>query len=430
MSLARVRQAFSFKANVRSLWFRPSERYAAVDGLRAMAMLWVVLTHLSLALSAMVPYDAYVATMDRLPWLFPWVLHGEKSIDTFFVISGFLIGGMLLGEEKRAGRVAVPRFFARRYLRLMPAYAVSIALLLAIGVDADKAKYVWANLLYVNNFLPRQHMFMDPSWSLAVEEQFYVLMPFFLTFVFLRAQHKARLLGALVALSLVIDAVVIARHPHVTAVSYGAHFIWCAPGYDSEYFDAIYVNLYTRFAPFLFGFWVAWGQSAFEPRLRALFDTRPALTEALLAGGVLLMVGVCAVPACDPRVTLPYAARWAFVLLQRHVWAAGIAMVLVAVIHARGALSRGARAFLAARVWYLVAQLSYTGYLFHLYCVLPALAIALTIAHPGQPFLDAVKTLQASEFLVAYALTLALSFLVGSFVYLAVERPLLEMRPR
>ena len=180
MDLSRIIRAYSLRDNVRSIFLRPAERYAAIDGLRALSMLWVVLAHLSLALTRGMSFEAYLGVFDRAPWM-PYVLHGEKALDTFFVISGFLIGLMLLAERAKRGRVDLRRFYARRYLRSMPAYAVGLAILWVLHVQGpEKEKYVWANILYVNNFLPQRHMFMDWSWSLAVEEQFYLRLPLLL----------------------------------------------------------------------------------------------------------------------------------------------------------------------------------------------------------------------------------------------------------
>jgi peptidoglycan/LPS O-acetylase OafA/YrhL len=430
MDLARVRQALSFKANVRSLWDRPNDRYASIDGLRALSMLWVVLTHLSLVVSHFIPYDAYVRMMDRSAWLFAWVLHGEKALDSFFVISGFLIGGMLLSEHKRNGRIDLRRFFARRYLRLMPAYAVALALLLAVGVERDKASYVWANILYVNNFLPQRHMFMDVSWSLAVEEQFYVVMPLFLIGLFFRVKKRASLLVALVALSLAIGAVVLALHPNITKVGYGENFIHCAPHYSSEYFDSLYVNLYTRFSPFVFGFGLAWAISSQEARIREVLGRRRSLADGMLVVGVLLLVGVIAMPAFDPHVMIPPTVLWLYIVFQRQVWSAGILLVMFGVLFAERGLSRGVSRFLAARVWYPIAQLSYCSYLFHLGCVLPALALATHLQRPQLTFVEAAASLQPTELLLGYVFTMVFSFLVGAFVYLGVERPFLNLRPR
>ena len=431
MDLARIRQAFSPRENLRSLWNRPAERFAPIDGIRALSMLWVVITHLSLVLSRLIPYDAYVRTMDRSRWLFVWILHGEKALDTFFVVSGFLIGAMLLSEHARKGHIELGRFYARRYLRLMPAYAVALLVLLASGVEGkEKASYVWANILYVNNFLPQRHMFMDPSWSLAVEEQFYVILPLFLLGVFFRVRSRLLSLVALFALSLAVCALVLALHPGVARVPYGDHFIVNSPHFSSEYFDAMYVNLHTRFAPFVLGIGLAWAVGSHEARLRDLLGRRRYTSEVLLVAGLLLLIGVVAVPAFDPHVEIPSPWLWLYMLIERHVWSLGILLVTIAVLYPGGSLARGLSRFLAARIWYPVAQLSYCSYLFHLGCVLPGLWLGMLILRPGVSPQEALLGLGPSELLLSYFFTLFFAFLVGGFTYLAVERPFLNLRPR
>jgi peptidoglycan/LPS O-acetylase OafA/YrhL len=429
MDLPRILQAFSPKANLRTLWHRPGARYAAVDGLRALSMLWVVATHFCLVVTHFMPYAAYVRIMDANRWLFAWVLHGEKALDTFFVISGFLIGHMLFVEHARAERIDLRRFYARRYLRLMPAYGVALLVLLASGGERAKAPYVWANLLYVNNFLPRAHMFMDPSWSLAVEEQFYICLPLFLLGFFFRARRRVLLLGALLALSLVVCAVVLVRHPTITRIPYGDHFIACAPHASDEYFDALYDNLATRFAPFVLGIGLAWATAMHEPRLRAIF-ARPHVAGGVLAAGLVLLAAVVAVPAFDPHVTLSQPVLFAYVLCERHMWSFGVLLVTVAVLFPAGALPSVLSRVLAARVFYPIAQLSYCSYLFHLACVLPALAVVANVLHPGTPPARFLTSLGASDILAGYALTLFFAFTVGALAYLLVERPFLNLRPR
>jgi peptidoglycan/LPS O-acetylase OafA/YrhL len=431
MDFARIRRAFSFKANFRSVWERPGERYAAIDGLRAISMLWVVLTHLCLVVSRFVPYDAYVGMMDRNRWLFSWVFHGEKALDSFFVISGFLIGLMLLNEHEKRGRIQLGRFFARRYLRLMPAYAVALVVLYVSGVEGpEKSSYVWANILYVNNFLPQRHMFMDPSWSLAVEEQFYVCLPLFLIGIFFQARSRLASLVTLFGLSLVICAVVLAVHPNVTHTQYGENFIVCSPHFSSEYFDSLYVNLYTRFAPFVLGLGLAWASVSREAQMKELFARWRGLSDGLLVAGTAALVAVLLVPAFDPHVTIPHPLLYAFVLLHRHVWSVGVLFVMTALLFPGGALSRGVSWFLAARVWYPIAQLSYCSYLFHLGCVLPGLFLALHLLRPGVAFQDGLLVLGAPDLVLAYVLTLSFAFLVGTVMYVLVERPFLNLRPR
>jgi len=138
----------------------PTERSAAVhgrivqlDGLRAVAILAVLLNH---------------AVHVPLMW---------AGVDVFFVLSGFLITGILLAR-KRAGGDYFSYFYRRRVFRILPAY---IAALLAYGLIFGWTTFhPWPLMAFFGmNFqaLYAQHPNPLPLWSLAVEEQFYLVWP-------------------------------------------------------------------------------------------------------------------------------------------------------------------------------------------------------------------------------------------------------------
>jgi len=170
----------------------PRARIAGLDGLRALAVLLVVLYH-----------------------LFPaWLLRsGYVGVDVFFVISGFLITTLLLRERARDGRVHLRRFWARRARRLLPALAavvsVSASLAWIVGGDvlvdmgqqvlgAATFSYNWISMADGGSYFSAA----DPEifrnlWSLAVEEQFYLLWPLVLPLFLLLPGRRRRALAAL-----------------------------------------------------------------------------------------------------------------------------------------------------------------------------------------------------------------------------------------
>src|SRR5438874_2564773 len=144
----------------RSLGYQP-----ALDGLRAVAVLAVFGFH---------------ATSSGVPG-------GYVGVDLFFVLSGFLITSLLLEERVRTGRVRLSWFYARRFLRLAPALvALLLCYVLCYGLwKGDRwptalksaglaAVYLsnWARSLGVNDM-----GWVGHTWSLSVEEQFYLLWP-------------------------------------------------------------------------------------------------------------------------------------------------------------------------------------------------------------------------------------------------------------
>ena len=102
---------------------------------------------------------------------------GQYGVDLFFVISGWLIGGLYWRELRDHGKVSIRRFLLRRWLRTIPPYLV--ALFLAWGGVAlvRKEPFDAGYLLFLQNYYQRLPFFLV-SWSLCVEEHFYLVLPF------------------------------------------------------------------------------------------------------------------------------------------------------------------------------------------------------------------------------------------------------------
>ncbi len=429
----RVRRAFSLRDNLGSIWRRPAGRQAPVDGLRALSMLTVIATHVFMGMSLASEFRACRSYLDSLPPWMGFVWHGEKSLDTFFVISGFLIGGLLLAERDRTGRIDVRRFYLRRYLRLTPTYVVAILCFgygfhAAGGELATHVRYAWTNIMYVNNFVPWKKTFMDWTWSLAVEEQFYMVLPLFLIVVFFRVRHRTALLVAAFVSSLVVDALVLSRHPRILGSSFAYfHFKTC-PGFSSEYLDAMYVNLYTRYGPFVLGVLLAHLQIRHDDRLRRLVASRPVVNDAIFCAGVAICVAVVSAPVYEMEPTWSPSMLTAYMLLHRHVWSTGISLMLVACLYPSGPISRAAAGFLSARAWYAIAQLSYSTYLFHGAFGMISVVLLAKILDPTLDPLHALATFGVPELGLCFVLTVVLSFAFGTVMYLLVERPFINLR--
>lgn len=185
-----------------SVQFRPSStgsktHLAGLDGVRALAVIGVLLYHSEL----------------------PWFQGGFLGVDVFFVLSGFLITGLLAREFERTGGLDIRGFYLRRFRRLVPAL---VLLLLTVLIGSaffvpDAAPRVrgdgLAALLYVSNwwliangqsyfeFISRPPL-LQHLWSLAIEEQFYLLWPVCVLLLMWRVGRRGLGITALV-LSLV-----------------------------------------------------------------------------------------------------------------------------------------------------------------------------------------------------------------------------------
>lgn len=107
---------------------------------------------------------------------------GHTGVDFFFILSGYLITTLLLREQDRTGQINLKAFYWRRILRIVPIYffVVTLSAIYEIGVQGrtenlDLLPYYY---LFLSNFIEgRDMMFLSPTWSLAMEEQFYMVWP-------------------------------------------------------------------------------------------------------------------------------------------------------------------------------------------------------------------------------------------------------------
>jgi peptidoglycan/LPS O-acetylase OafA/YrhL len=157
------------------------EYFPALDGVRALAIAGVLFAHVLGAAGFLLnpghPADRAVIAAALRGWI---------GVDLFFVLSGFLITRILL--ESRASPVYYQRFYARRVLRIFPLYYTALALTLLLLprlstlFDADRSS-AWVYWLYVSNIPAalwaawREPFYLAHFWSLAIEEQFYVVWP-------------------------------------------------------------------------------------------------------------------------------------------------------------------------------------------------------------------------------------------------------------
>jgi peptidoglycan/LPS O-acetylase OafA/YrhL len=151
-------------------------RYPALHGLRVVAILTVVQIHVTsmFLVEEKLPFDPDFASVSLAIFF---------GMDLFFMLSGFLIGSILLYSLEQSGQQHVRRFWLRRAFRTFPAYYVVLTLLAVIGhLTVAQRHNLPYELAYLTNYreLKRATVVMLWGWSLAVEEQFYLTVPLLL----------------------------------------------------------------------------------------------------------------------------------------------------------------------------------------------------------------------------------------------------------
>jgi peptidoglycan/LPS O-acetylase OafA/YrhL len=145
--------------------------------------------------------------MEQPPQIFPawlqailerWHLCGGQGVDLFFVLSGFLVSGLLFAEFKQHGGISIKQFYLRRGWKIYPAFYFLLAFSyichpLVYG-DKIRDRIFYSDLLFIQSY---QLAYWNHTWTLAVEEHFYILLPLLLLLLVRRHPGEANPFRAL-----------------------------------------------------------------------------------------------------------------------------------------------------------------------------------------------------------------------------------------
>ena len=171
----------------------PNSRLAGLDFLRVVAVLMVLGNHTTICPPEVSAFLNQVTSV--------WDRGGWTGVDLFFVLSGFLISGLLFNEYRQRGDIDIKRFLIRRGLRIYPAFWFLLLITVLVSVLTHETLYrggYLSELLFLQNYHPS---IWGHTWSLAVEEHFYVfLSALFLLLLFLHRKHSTRAFASIPAL--------------------------------------------------------------------------------------------------------------------------------------------------------------------------------------------------------------------------------------
>lgn len=415
---------FHFKDANRSLVARTKNRYAALDGLRALSIIVIIFFHTYFVFAGYVSEAYFRAFTDTIPLFLRWLVHGDYSVDLFFVLSGFLVGGLLLREYQSTQRFDIKRFYLRRTARLYPTYLLlilltAIPLWLSSKPEASVTlRQLWANVFYVLNFLPYDEMRLKWTWSLAVEEQFYLILPALLFMAFRLKKVFIALIG-LIILSLLIRALIIAQYPAILSTDFlnqaFAHF----EHFDPTAFETLYDNFYSRFGVMILGVLLAYFYTFHNQRCAAIVS-RPLVNGllALLGCGISGAMMLQSVTYTEQTPGIP--SQWWYQMGHRHLFGLAITLMMACCLWPARGIGQWLNRFLSLKLFFPIAQLSYSMYLFHLPVVGLVCANGIYWITP-----EAV-----TPFTLLYLSLggIAINILVAYIVYITVEYPFLRLR--
>ena len=350
----------------------------SLDGLRALAVLLVLWCHVPLDL------PGYPEWLRMANW---WIGPGGLGVELFFALSGFLITSILIAE--RDADIPVRWFLLRRVLRIFPIY---YGLLLVMLVVQPGPGIAWC-AAYLGNvanvFAPGAvPLNLEHTWSLCVEEHFYLLWPLVVAFTSNRTARRVLVFGAIPIATL-------------GALAIG----WSLPIERANL-------IIERLSPFRFLTLAGGALVAFaEPQLRA--DAR----RLLLRGAMLTGLGLLTLPPFG-FVVLPFlwlgVAWWPIELgstvTRVHMTLLCTGLLLLSLYPARHRLAP--QQLLSLAPLRAIGRISYGLYLYHL-------PIFLWVLHPA-----------AEADGIAVALAWGATFAVATGSYWLIERPILRFAAR
>jgi peptidoglycan/LPS O-acetylase OafA/YrhL len=252
-------------------------RMLQIDVLRGVAIVMVLLHHADT-----------IIPPERSGFLKPLAhfgrVYGWTGVDLFFVLSGFLIGGLLFQEIKRRDSLSIKRFIFRRGFKIWPSYYLWVLYWIVHPILKNHENPIRAirdmapNLLHIQNYtyMPHEH-----TWSLSAEEHFYLALPLLLGWLLSRARQPRAALKALpgicAGLSVIctaLRAVTAAVHPYTAAegIKWGWHVL---------------TPTHLRMDALMFGVFLAY-MHHFEPEKLQWIKDRRSARVALFTGGLAL----------------------------------------------------------------------------------------------------------------------------------------------
>lgn len=173
-------------------------RNYGLDIIRASAILLVFIEHLDWGIFSFIK---------------PNSIFGILGVELFFVLSGFLIGKIVLKLDLQTNRPSFKQFYLNRWFRTLPLYYCAFIIFQIIdAIHYQKIQIHWSYLVFLQNWFPDPHGFFAVSWSLAIEEWFYLILPW-LIYILLHIRFtKNRLL---LSLSSVVVLIILMRFIYV-----------------------------------------------------------------------------------------------------------------------------------------------------------------------------------------------------------------------
>ncbi len=415
----RYRAALDVKKDFKAVFFRDTDRYAVLDGARAITILGMVLFHVVYGVTRLLE-DKVDTFIQSYPAYLNWTWQIQGS-DPLFVMCGLLVSYSLFREYDKKGTIEIGRFYQNRLMRILPLFL--FALVFYLPTDDDNINYLLSNLFFVSNYVEGHRQIIPVGWSLAVQMHFYFLLPGLVLLLFNIRWPIVAICALLFASALIRYVVVVGDE-----VAYETPFYNII--YDNDFghllSDKLYYDIEDRIGSFLIGVLVAYLHTYHGKAITAFFTRHVAVNALVLLAGIVMILVPLFIPVHD-RLSFFYQnfnvdySFW-YLVLNRYVYSLGIGVILLLVLCPAG-LSKLVERFFALPIWHPFAQLIFPIYLFHFpFIVVGAVLTFWSVDR------EVIVGIEPYQVFVIYAWAVLFTTLFSAAAHVFLEKPFLTMR--
>lgn len=371
---------FSKPINIaKNILQQPSKAFPVVDFLKGLSVLMVILFHIFFAVFFLFKKEPEKLQqfIDSIPAGLSFILAFDKAVDIFFMLSAFLLSYALLKVYDKKQTIHIGRFYLHRFFRIYPLFLV--ALLLYGLADIDKLlQEGWYSLLFIENIYSKG--IIPVQWSLSIEMQFYLILPFLLLFL-AKSQRPIFWVVLWIVLSIGLRYVIAWQTP----VIYQTHWyeLFDSPN-GKTYMDNMYYVIQTRITPLFLG--MLWAVILWRYPLAKLHLNKVSVYGLWIIGLTLIYLTL-RFPIYYPD-SIYYqnfnASLNLFMVTSHRILFSMAILGLVLLAHyqikpkqIRNTVQKTKKAIVEWKGWRLLSELAYPMYFFHFPFIVLAWALVL-----------------------------------------------------
>ncbi|VAW44718.1 hypothetical protein MNBD_GAMMA04-56 [hydrothermal vent metagenome] len=388
---------------------QPDKAFPVIDFLKGISVLMVILFHVFFAVFFLFKKDIEKlnAFIQSIPSWMSFILSSDKAVDIFFLLSSFLLSYGLLKVYHKQKSISIKRFYLHRFFRIYPLFLVA---LLLYGL-ADPHKLFtegWYSLLFIENIFSKG--IIPVQWSLSIEVQFYLILPFLILFL-VKRRSPILWLSGLILISVLVRFWVAYQTPQIYQTPWYAFIHTVDP---ALYMDAMYYVIETRITPLLLG--VLWA-------FMLWYKPHYSLSLSTFQKGVVLFTGLSLVylsmqyPFYNAQSSYyhPFndSLNLAVITLHRFVFSGSILLMVLLFHYDQN--TKISPPLVRWKGWRLLSEVAYPMYFFHF----PFIALAWVIVL-GTVNFDHITHIELWRiplvFFLAFGFTLYLSLWLNYWV--------------